>query len=125
MFYFKFINCRETAPASADKNMFNDTIEDSLRQQPQSEFLVSKSQKVNRKFSGGRSIAVPGEMRCFNYAHEKYGKLPWENLIQPIIDLVRDGVYMSAQMEHWMVDSSGQAVRSGKKAIFRQISIKP
>ena len=85
----KFINCRETAPASAHRDMFNDTIDESL--------------------SGGRSIAVPGEMACFSHAHEKYGKLEWNKLIQPVIDLIRDGVYMSAQMEHWMVEEGPYA----------------
>ena len=87
----KFINCRETAPSSATRDMFNDSIDDSL--------------------SGGRSIAVPGEMACFVYAHDNYGKLEWAKVIQPVIDLVRTGVYMSAQMEYWMVTQDEYAHR--------------
>jgi len=82
----KFINCRETAPASASRNMFVNG--------------------VNSSTYGAAAIAIPGEMKCMSEAHEKYGKLEWSELIDPIIDLVRNGVYVtetsvSAFNSHW------------------------
>lgn len=40
---------------------------------------------------GGKAVAVPGEIRGYQALHEKYGKLPWADLVQPTIDLCKDG----------------------------------
>lgn len=40
-------------------------------------------------------IRSKGEMKCMSVAHEQYGKLEWSELINPIIELVRSGVYVT------------------------------
>lgn len=37
------------------------------------------------------SVAVPGELRGYHYAYQQYGKLPWEELVKPTIELCRRG----------------------------------
>ncbi|KAI9594639.1 gamma-glutamyltranspeptidase [Syncephalis fuscata] len=69
------IDFRETAPAGASELMFKD--------------------RPGASTSGGLAVGVPGEIRGYDAAHKRYGKLPWSELIAPIIKLNRDGFIVS------------------------------
>lgn len=42
-----------------------------------------------------KGVAVPGTVAAFYEAHQKYGKLPWAQVVQPAIALAEQGVRLS------------------------------
>ncbi|KAF9970083.1 hypothetical protein BGZ65_011406, partial [Modicella reniformis] len=65
------IDFRETAPSGAHRDMY---VKEPI--------LAQK---------GGLSVGVPGEIRGLQLAHTRYGKLSWERLFAPSVQLARDG----------------------------------
>lgn len=53
--------------------------------------------------SGAKSIAVPGELKGYWELHKKYGKLPWARLVQPTIDLCRNGHVVNEYLANILV----------------------
>lgn len=64
---------RDQAPLAATENMF-----------------VNVTQ-----VTGGKAIAVPGELKGYWELHQRYGKLPWARLFDPVIELCRKGHVVS------------------------------
>ena len=70
------IDFREKAPSLAHKDMFLDNLGE----------VVKGKSKYTSWASG-----VPGTVYGLGYIHEKYGKLPWDILVYPSIELARFG----------------------------------
>ncbi|CAI2169241.1 19490_t:CDS:10 [Funneliformis geosporum] len=79
---YETIDFREIAPAATNKSMYKDNPE-------------------LAKF-GGLAVGVPGEILGIEYAHKKYGKLPWKRLFEPSIKLSRDGFKIPAELSKRM-----------------------
>jgi gamma-glutamyltranspeptidase / glutathione hydrolase / leukotriene-C4 hydrolase len=47
---------------------------------------------------GGLAVAVPGELKGYWEAHQKYGKLPWRQLIEPSIELCKRGSVVNPKL---------------------------
>uniref|UniRef100_UPI0030B894FF glutathione hydrolase 5 proenzyme isoform 3 precursor n=1 Tax=Mus musculus TaxID=10090 RepID=UPI0030B894FF len=69
----EIINARETVPASYDQGLLN------------------QCKNVLPLGTGAQWIGVPGELRGYAEAHRRHGRLPWAQLFQPTIALLREG----------------------------------
>jgi len=52
----------------------------------------------NSNHDGILAVGVPGTVAGLELAHQRFGSLPWEDLLQPAIDLARDGMPISWQL---------------------------
>ncbi|KAM0194250.1 hypothetical protein ACHAPA_005068 [Fusarium lateritium] len=79
---YEAIDFRESAPAAAHEDMYQGN--------------------VNGSIYGGLSVGVPGEVRGFEYAHKKYGSLPWKTVLQGAIKVAHDGFIVNADMARFV-----------------------
>ncbi|MFT5779543.1 MAG: gamma-glutamyltranspeptidase/glutathione hydrolase [Crocinitomicaceae bacterium] len=70
------IDFREKAPLAATETMFQDEKGN----------LIDQS-----NHEGLKSVGVPGTVAGLFYTHQKYGKLPWSQLLKPAINLANNG----------------------------------
>ncbi|XP_077996025.1 glutathione hydrolase 1 proenzyme-like [Glandiceps talaboti] len=85
------VDAREKAPSLANQTMFENQPEKSKE--------------------GGLSIAVPGDIRGYWQAYQRYGKLPWKRLFQPAIDMASEGFVISQSLGDGIADGE-EYVRS-------------
>lgn len=48
----------------------------------------------DRNVQGASAIAVPGLVDGVGQAHARFGKVPWRDLLQPAVDLAREGLHV-------------------------------
>ncbi|KAI1105725.1 gamma-glutamyltranspeptidase [Jackrogersella minutella] len=79
---YEFIDFRETAPAAAFQDMYNNDTDLSLY--------------------GGLASGVPGELRGLEYLHRNYGKLAWADVVTPAVKVARDGFEVTEDLVNYM-----------------------
>ncbi|XP_018428261.1 PREDICTED: gamma-glutamyltransferase 5 [Nanorana parkeri] len=78
------INARETVPSRSPPN---------LTKQCFSPGFVKP---------GVQWIGVPGELRGYEAAHRRHGRLPWKSLFEPTIKLVTNGIQVSSLVSKYL-----------------------
>ncbi|KAI0852133.1 gamma-glutamyltranspeptidase [Daldinia vernicosa] len=79
---YTVIDYRESAPNSAFEDMYQGNVMGSVH--------------------GGLSVGVPGELRGLEYAHKKFGLLPWKSVVQPAASVARRGFPVSEDLVRYM-----------------------
>jgi gamma-glutamyltranspeptidase/glutathione hydrolase len=74
-----FIDFRERAPGKASREMY----------------LDSKGNPTRDTIEGWQSSGVPGTVRGFELAHQKYGRAKWDTLVTPAVELATKGFPVS------------------------------
>ena len=78
------LDYREKAPLAASADMFLDK---------EGNVIPGKSTL------GGMAVGVPGTVAGLEAIHKKFGRLPWEDLVQPAIDLDRNGYRVTKKQQ--------------------------
>lgn len=94
------IDFREKAPLRATPDMFLDENDD----------LIEGS-----NHQGLKSVGVPGTVAGLYLAHQKYGSLPWKELVQPSVDLAENGFILS-----WTLASHAKRMQENTTPKFMQ-----
>lgn len=79
-----YFNGRETAPEKSNSKMFLDEN--------------GNPRKFNDVVRGGLPVGTPGLLKILKEVHSKYGKLPWEELFSPAINLAKQGFPMDERI---------------------------
>ncbi|HEY4179926.1 MAG TPA: gamma-glutamyltransferase [Kofleriaceae bacterium] len=97
------LDFRETAPASATKDMY----------------LDEKGEVTKDSLYGWRASGTPGSVAGLWALHEKLGKKPWKELVQPAIDLARNGYVLDKHTsESLELQKERLAKNDATKAIY-------
>lgn len=87
-----FLDYREVAPKAATRNMY----------------LDDKGEVVeNLSLVGVRAAGVPGTVMGLWEAHQKFGKLPWSELLTPAIGYAKNGFKIAEKQYQYRNDAQG------------------
>ncbi|WP_085626828.1 MULTISPECIES: gamma-glutamyltransferase [unclassified Pseudomonas] len=87
-----FLDYREVAPKAATRSMY----------------LDEKGEVIeNLSLVGARAAGVPGTVMGLWEAHQKFGKLPWSELLTPAIGYAKNGFKVAAKQYQYRNDAQG------------------
>jgi gamma-glutamyltranspeptidase/glutathione hydrolase len=87
-----FVDYRERAPLAADRDMYLDENGDVIE---------------NITLIGAQAAGVPGTVAGFWEAHQRFGSLPWRDLVEPAIQLAREGFVPAPVLVDFIRDTYG------------------
>src|SRR6185437_12850129 len=101
------LDFREKAPEQASQNMFLDSAGNVI---------------PNMSLATHQASGVPGSVDGMVEAHRKYGKLPWDVLVQPAIGLARSGFKITRRLASELNYARAQFMKlnPGKNYLLRE-----
>ncbi|MFV8756476.1 gamma-glutamyltransferase [Nannocystaceae bacterium ST9] len=103
----KAIDYREVAPGAASADMY----------------LDEKGELTDKSRKGALAAGIPGDVAGFWYAHERWGKLAWKDVVAPAVALARDGWTLDERHAEDMSGTSEKMLEYGfadTAALFRK-----
>ncbi len=93
------LDFRETAPGAATERMYQDSI----------------GKVVDGLSTDGHlAVGVPGAVDGMVKIHQKLGSLPWADLVQPSVDLARNGVVLTQKEAQGLNNSKQSFINNNK-----------
>jgi gamma-glutamyltranspeptidase/glutathione hydrolase len=99
-----FIDFRERAPERASRNMY----------------LDAAGKPTRDSLEGWRASGVPGSVRGFELAHQKYGHAQWQSLLEPAVLLASRGFPVSYSLAESLKGSRALAKFDKSKSVFQR-----
>ncbi|RMZ83010.1 hypothetical protein DV737_g1768, partial [Chaetothyriales sp. CBS 132003] len=112
---YEFIDFRETAPAAAFQEMYNNNSDASLFG-GLARWASNPSTPMELTVYSG----VPGEVRGLQYLHEHYGKLPWKTVMAGAINVARFGWPVMPDLVRYMASAIQSANPPGYNFLVKE-----
>jgi gamma-glutamyltranspeptidase/glutathione hydrolase len=97
-----FLDYREVAPLASDRDMYLDAAGEVIE---------------NASLIGARAVGVPGTVAGLWEAHQRYGTLPWAELVMPAVKLAEEGFLAAPALAE---DIRSERERFGDRTNFRE-----
>ena len=97
------LDYREKAPLSATKNMFLDSLGNVIE---------------NKSTLGAMAVGVPGTVAGVFASHKKFGSLPIEDILQPVIELAKKGVVVTEKQQKRLEKHTPNFRKANKETIL-------
>jgi gamma-glutamyltranspeptidase / glutathione hydrolase len=98
-----FLDYREVAPAAATRDMYLDAGGNVIE---------------GMSLTGHRAVGVPGTVAGLWEAHRRHGRLSWSTVVQPAVDLARQGFEVPASLAELADADAGRLARTNFSAHF-------
>ena len=97
------LDYREKAPLAATKNMYLDANENIIK---------------GKSTVGSMAVGIPGTVAGVFEAHRKFGSIPMEEILQPVIDLAKRGVIVTLKQEKRIESYQKRFLEANKDSIL-------
>ena len=97
------LDFREKAPLKAHRNMYLDSLDNVIK---------------DKSLLGANAVGVPGSVAGLYKVHQKFGTLPFRDLIQPAIDLAKKGVVVTKKQAKSLNHYRNLFFKANKRKIF-------